>query len=163
MKSLALVSAVACIGTLCGCGPVGMAPGAQAPDVWFTPIDRPDASVYLKSLRGKVVLVDFWATWCAPCRETMPVIQRMHEVFASQGLQVVAVSDESKGKVESFLKETPFDYPVFLDRTGLAFRGFQIRELPTCFVIGRDGKIRWKGHAGDVAELKKAIEDGLAE
>lgn len=146
---------------LAGCSGVGAITGAQAPDVWFNPVSDPERRVDLRDWRGNVVLLDFWATWCGPCRQTMPKVQLLHTEFAEKGLVVAAISEEALNTVARFLEDTPYDYPMYVDRSGDAFEAFQVKAIPKAFVIGKDGVIRWSGHPGDHSELRKAIVEAL--
>lgn len=96
------------------------------------------------SLRGRVVLVNFWATWCAPCRLEMPLLQRMHERHTAEGLSLVGFSVDRGGAdaVRAFLREHAVTYPVAIvdDATERAFGG--VRGYPTSFLIDRAGVVR---------------------
>jgi thiol-disulfide isomerase/thioredoxin len=96
------------------------------------------------TLRGRVVLVNFWATWCAPCRLEMPLLQRMHERHAAQGLSLVGFSVDRGGAegVRTFLREHEVTYPVAIvgEATERAFGG--VRGYPTSFLIDRAGVVR---------------------
>ncbi|MEJ2574351.1 MAG: TlpA disulfide reductase family protein [Gammaproteobacteria bacterium] len=92
---------------------------------------------------GKVVLLNFWATWCAPCREEMPAMQRLWERYRQQGLVIVAVAaDRSDGKqVASFVDQLGLTYPILLDPKGEVRNRYEVVGLPMSYLIGRDGKI----------------------
>jgi thiol-disulfide isomerase/thioredoxin len=98
----------------------------------------------LADYRGRVVLVNFWATWCAPCREEMPSIQRLKQRFANRPFVVLAVNvDEPEARIHKFLSELPLDFPVLLDPEGRTTKAWKVRVLPASFVIARDGRIRY--------------------
>jgi thiol-disulfide isomerase/thioredoxin len=132
----------------------------MAPDVSFHPLEG-GPKTKLSDLRGKVVLLDMWATWCGPCRQTMPIIARMHNQYAAKGLEIVAVTAETAPVVEAYLKEHPVPYGVYLDMDDSVMTGFQNTALPDCAVIGRDGSIIYRGHPGDEQALERAIQAGL--
>ena len=95
----------------------------------------------LKNLRGKVVLVNFWATWCPPCRKEMPDLELLQQRFRDQGFVVLAISDEEQGKVRPFITERKITYPVLLDSGRKVNDLFQVEGIPKSFVYDRDGKL----------------------
>jgi thiol-disulfide isomerase/thioredoxin len=99
----------------------------------------------LAAYRGKVVLVNFWATWCEPCRQEMPSIQRLSEKLAGKPFVVLAVNvDEPEARVRNFLNDTRFDLPVLLDANKLVTRQWGARLLPVTFIVGPDGRLRYR-------------------
>ena len=92
-------------------------------------------------LRGKVVLVNFWATWCPPCRKEMPDLETLYRRFQPQGLVVLAISDEEAAKVEPFIRERGVTFPVLLDPGDKAQESFVVNGIPKSFVYDRDGKL----------------------
>jgi peroxiredoxin len=95
----------------------------------------------LRGLRGKVVLVNFWATWCPPCRKEMPDLGALYARFREKGFVVLAISDEDAGKVAAFVKEHDVRYPVLLDPGGKVGKLFGAEGIPKSFVYSRDGKL----------------------
>jgi peroxiredoxin len=95
----------------------------------------------LKELHGKVVLVNFWATWCPPCRKEMPDLQSLYLKFKDQDFGVLAISDEDAAKINPFLAERSITYPVLLDPGRKVNDLFQIQGIPKSFVYDRDGKL----------------------
>ncbi len=107
----------------------------------FTLTDLQGKNWTLKDLRGKVVLVNFWATWCPPCRKEMPDLDALYQKFQGQGLVVLAISDEDAGKVRPFVAERNISYPILLD-PGRKVNGlFSVEGMPKSFVYDRDGKL----------------------
>ena len=99
----------------------------------------------LQDLKGKVVVLNFWATWCVPCRQEMPAMERLYRDHRQRGLAVVAVNfNESKGEVERFLNELHLSFLVALDSDGAMARSFTVRGLPVTYLLSRDGRILWK-------------------
>ena len=95
--------------------------------------------------RGKVVLINFWATWCEPCREEMPSLQRLRERLPDNAFAVLAINvDEPDARVRRFLEETRLDLPVLLDPNKTVTRAWGVRVMPTTFVVGPDGRIRYR-------------------
>jgi len=107
----------------------------------FTLSDLQGNSWRMKDLQGKVVLVNFWASWCPPCRKEMPDLQSLFVRFQGQGFVVLAISDEKTAKVTPFIAERAITYPVLLD-PGRKVNGlFQIEGIPKSFVYDRNGKL----------------------
>jgi peroxiredoxin len=120
--------------------------GAPAPDFTLTDLDGNE--VRLSDLHGKVVLVNFWATWCGPCRLEMPAIEAEYQARKAQGLTVLAVDlDEPVEDVADFVAELALSFPVLLDPGAQVFDLYRIRGYPTSFFIGRDGTIA-RQHVG---------------
>jgi len=99
----------------------------------------------LARYRGQVVLVNFWATWCEPCRQEMPSMQRLRERLAGKPFTVLAVNvDEPDLRVRQFLTQTRLELPVLLDPGKTVTRAWSVRVLPTSFLVGPDGRARYR-------------------
>lgn len=133
--------------------------GDTAPDVLLVMTDGEQKA--LSSYRGKVVVLDFWATWCAPCRFTMPKMIDFHRRHKGQNVEVigVAVDVTSREEVEQFLKEMGVDYPIAVDSNGEAKKAFEIKSLPTLFVIGKEGNILLRMEGYDPQNTIQTLED----
>jgi peroxiredoxin len=107
----------------------------------FTLTDLQGKTWTLKNLAGKVVLVNFWATWCPPCLKEIPDLETLYERFKDQGLVILAISDEDVGKVKPFIAKRNVTYPVLLDRGRKVNGLFQIEGIPKSFVYDRSGKL----------------------
>jgi peroxiredoxin len=107
----------------------------------FTLTDLQGKSWSLKALRGKVVMVNFWATWCQPCRREMPDLDALYKRFKDQGLVILGISDEESGKVKELLAEQKVSYPILLDPGRKVNEAFRIEGIPKNFVYDRDGKL----------------------
>ena len=107
----------------------------------FTLTDLQGKAWTLQALRGKVVLVNFWATWCDPCRREMPDLETLYRRFKNQGLVVLAISDDDAGKVKQLIVEKKFTYPVLLDPGRKVNDLFRVEGIPKSFVYDRDGKL----------------------
>jgi thiol-disulfide isomerase/thioredoxin len=98
----------------------------------------------LTDYRGKVLVVNFWATWCAPCREELPSLERLRDALRDKPVQVLAVNvNEGESRVRRFLTEVLLHLPVLLDRNGEAQRAWRVRGLPATFLLDQDGAIRY--------------------
>jgi thiol-disulfide isomerase/thioredoxin len=136
--------------------------GKTAPD--FTLKTPDDKEITLSKLKGKVVVVDFWATWCPPCRASLPHIQKLSADAdkSKEGLVVLAVNaQEGKDKVEAFMKEHKFDFTVPMDSTGKALGAYAVRGIPTTLVVGRDGTIKFVTVGFDESEGGKAVDQAV--
>lgn len=119
-------------------------------------------------LAGKVVLVDFWASWCAPCKASFPALDKLHREFSSRGFAVVAVGiDEKPAAAAAFVKKLSPGFVTLHDHRQELVRRVEVPTMPTSFLLGADGKVRFihRGFHGDrtEAELRRQIEGLLAE
>lgn len=118
--------------------------GAAMPD--YSAMNLDGTKFDLASRRGKVVLLNVWATWCGPCREEIPELQRIHDAYAPRGFEVVGVSVDESGveSVKQFVDEFDMRYPVAIDPQGNIANLFQTSMLPTSVLVDRSGRIAWK-------------------
>src|ERR1700681_1264989 len=107
----------------------------------FTLKDLSGKTWTFSELRGKVVLVNFWATWCPPCRKEMPDLETLYGRFGSKGLVVLGISDEEAAKVEPFIRERKVSFPVLLDPGRKVNEMFVVEGIPKSFVYDREGKL----------------------
>jgi len=107
----------------------------------FTLKDLDGKEWTLSSLKGKVVLVNFWATWCPPCRKEMPDLDALSKRYADKGLVVLSISDEEQSKVAPWIKEHNISYPILLDPGRKVNEAFHIEGIPQSFVFNREGKV----------------------
>jgi cytochrome c biogenesis protein CcmG, thiol:disulfide interchange protein DsbE len=122
--------------------------------------------VNLAALRGRVVLLDFWASWCPPCRQSFPWMDQMLARHGAAGLSVVAVNlDRQRAAAEQFLRAVPSRASIAFDPAGDTPRRFGAKAMPSSFIVGRDGRIRVQ-HDGfreaDQAPLEAALRQALA-
>ncbi|MBO0587719.1 thiol-disulfide oxidoreductase ResA [Sporosarcina sp. E16_8] len=114
--------------------------GDVAPD--FALVDLDGESHQLSGYKGQGVFLNFWGTWCAPCKKEMPAMDRQYEVYKNQGVQVLAVNiAESDLKVRTFAEQYDMTFPTLIDKTKSVMGAYSIRPLPTTILINPDGKI----------------------
>lgn len=130
---------------------IGPAKGSMAPDF---ALETPDgANMRLSDFRGQVVLINFWATWCPPCREEMPAIQSVYDRYRDQGLTVLAVNLlETNAEVTEFTDGLGLTFPILMDRNAEVFFLYQVRGLPTTFFLDRAGVIQSIKIGGPMSE-----------
>jgi cytochrome c biogenesis protein CcmG/thiol:disulfide interchange protein DsbE len=141
--------------------------GFLAPDFTLDTLDG--NKITLSELRGKVVVVNFWATWCLPCRVETPALEKSYEQYKDSGVVVLGVNltnQDVVSEVESFVQEFALTYPILLDHDGsISNRLYQIRGLPTTFFVNREGIIRTVLVGGPMSEtfIRSKIEALLQE
>ena len=134
--------------------------GGAAPD--FRLADLSGKQVGLSDYKGKVVVVDFWASWCGPCREELPVLERLNKTYAEQGLVVLGVNiDNQASAAKDFLKKLPVTFTVVHDSEKQVAKQFAPPTMPSSYIIDRSGKVRHV-HAGykasDAAKIEAEIK-----
>jgi peroxiredoxin len=119
----------------------GPAPG-------FTLTSREGGQVSLASQKGNVVMINFWATWCVPCRQEMPHLQALYERYSSLGFELLAVNVEKNNAegARKWLEETPVTFPVLFDPNNEVTKLYKVQTMPTTVLIGRDGTMRFIHH-----------------
>lgn len=140
------------------CGLAAVTGGAMAASPSPTTVD-------LTELRGKLVYVDFWASWCVPCRQSFPWMNSMHRQLGKEGLVILAVNmDQVRADADAFLKQYPAEFAVRFDPQGQLAQQYKVRGMPTSVLIGRDGKLLWT-HEGfrskDPASLEQTLRAAL--
>jgi peroxiredoxin len=129
----------------------------------FTLPDVSGEEVALQSFRGKVVLLNFWATWCGPCREELPELDRVQEKFRKRGFVVVAVTvDNELDNIRSFMKKYDLKLQALWDRRKKVVDAYKVEKMPSSYLIDRNGVIRFV-HLGYSAEELKRIEAEIDE
>ncbi|HEX5658715.1 MAG TPA: TlpA disulfide reductase family protein [Polyangiales bacterium] len=139
--------------------------GTVAPEIALK--DLAGKPVKLADLKGKVVLVDFWASWCAPCREELPVLDGLYKKYKDKGLVIIGIGlDRDADKLAKFLRGMPLSFPVVHDPAGAVANKYEPPKMPSSYMIDKRGLIRHV-HAGfkasDKAQLEKELGALLSE
>jgi thiol-disulfide isomerase/thioredoxin len=134
--------------------------GAAAPEFDLPGVSGP---VKLSALRGKVVYVDFWASWCGPCRQSFPWLNEMQAKYGAQGFTVVGVNvDAKRGDADDFLQQVPAKFTLAFDPKGDTPGRYDAKGMPSSYLIGRDGKVVLT-HVGFRSEEKAALEGKIRQ
>ncbi len=141
------------------------APTRPAPDI---ALQRDGgATIHLSAYKGKVVLVDFWASWCAPCKASFPALDALYREYQPRGVEVLAVNlDERRQDADAFLNEHPHHMVVVFDPKGDSPAAFGVKGMPSSFVIDKAGVIRFThmGYSGNIERsYRQEIDQLLAE
>lgn len=156
MKHLSLISSALILLLAAASTPAAV---SEAP-----PIQLPttEGQIDLSQMEGKVVYLDFWASWCDPCRESFPWMAELKQKYGSQGLEVIAVNlDKERDKADAFLKNMTVNFVIAFDPAGDTASKYKLRGMPGSYLIGRDGKIH-ASHTGfrdgDKQKLESAVK-----
>ncbi len=128
-------------------------PGFLAPDFTLKSLDG--KTIRLSDFRGRAVVLNFWASWCPPCRQEMPALQRVYEAYQSQGVEVIAVnatSQDTLSSAQGFIQSNGLTFMVLLDEQGDVQSMYRVSGLPTTVFIDRDGVIRYWIVGGPLSE-----------
>lgn len=121
----------------------------------------------LKDLKGSIVYLDFWASWCGPCKLSFPAMNTLQDEYADRGLKVLAISvDENEKDIRKFLRRTNAEFTVLVDSAGDVANTYNLPSMPTSYLIDRDGVIQYRHigfRPGDIDELRKVIEEVINE
>jgi thiol-disulfide isomerase/thioredoxin len=142
-------------------------PEFPRPSPEFALTDLAGRAVSPAALKGNVVLLDFWATWCVPCRKVMPELQALHDKYATRGLSVVGISIDEGGpaKVTKFVSSKKFTYRIAVDDGKTpAWDAFRVKAIPAAYLLDREGRIvaQWLGAPPDPKELERRVTELLA-
>ena len=158
MKTTAMgrIRALLVLALAAACALPGVTASAPIPDFTF---DTDRGALRLDSLRGKVVYLDYWASWCVPCRQSFPWMNEMHARYGDKGLVIVAVNvDRDAAEARRFLEKYPADFIVAYDPEGKTAKALALKGMPSSFVIDRQGQI-FAAHVG----FREAAKAGMAE
>ena len=138
----------------------------QAPN-FMLPMLEGGNNLTLKQFQGKVVYLDFWASWCGPCRQSLPMMNDLRNSLKSKGFEVLAINlDEETDAAKAFLKQYPVQYPIVVDKSGKTPEMYAIPGMPTAYLIDRRGNVR-EVHTGfkesDMPRIERKIKELLRE
>lgn len=151
--------AVLCAATLAGPAARALEVASPAPDFSLPGLHD---TVNLAALKGKVVYVDFWASWCGPCRQSFPFMNELQAKYRAQGLEVVAVNlDAKRDEADKFLAEVPARFTVAFDAKGDSAKRFGLKGMPSSYLVGRDGRLV-AVHKGFKDDDRKELEARIA-
>lgn len=140
--------------------------GESAP-AFTAPSLTSNSNVKLSAYRGKVVLVDFWASWCPPCRESLPQFENLRQELAGSPFEVVAINvDENPDDGRQFLSTHPVTYPVVMDKDGKIPEKYEVPGMPTSYLLDKNGVVQYVHVAfkdGDLEKIKAEIQKLLAQ
>ncbi|MCG7871502.1 MAG: redoxin domain-containing protein [Candidatus Thiodiazotropha lotti] len=104
--------------------------------------DKQRSAFDLEQYRGRVVLLDFWASWCGPCREAFPWLNEMHRKYHGVGLEIIGINlDEARREAEQFLTNTPAEFTIYFDPKGVLAKRYDLQGMPASYLIGMDGRL----------------------
>ncbi len=131
---------------------------SPAPDVSVISLAN-GSTLKLSDLKGKVVMLNFWATWCPPCREEIPSMMKLNSLMAGKPFQMVAISIDEGGKpaIESFFKESGFSLPTYLDESGASAKMYGVTGVPESFIIDKQGVLAKKVIGGANWDSPEAV------
>lgn len=131
----------------------------KAPNFKLKTLDN--KTIRLSSYKGKVVYLDFWASWCEPCRKSFPEMRKLQRKYKKKGLRVITINlDKDKKELRRFLREFRINFPVALDPQGKIARRYGVKAMPSSYLIDRKGRIRYV-HLGFLQKDKKKTEDRI--
>jgi thiol-disulfide isomerase/thioredoxin len=144
---------------------VPLSSGAAAPAFRLDSLEG--KVVNLADYRGQVVLLNFWASWCGPCRQEMPILEQLHKQYRSKGFTLVGVNVEpDSGAALKWLKSTPVSFPILFDRESVASKLYEVQGMPNTVIIDRQGRVRFihRGYkAGEENEYLDQIRSLIRE
>lgn len=143
------------------------AAGANPAAADFTLASLGGKNLRLSEQRGEVIMINFWASWCGPCRKEMPLLNELHARYSAAGFQVWGVNvDAERADAEQMLQRIPVEFPVLFDTAGDVSKKFGVDAMPSSVFIDRDGKVRYlhRGYRdGDEESYKKIIRELIRE
>ena len=167
MKKTSAFPVVALLAALAAFAWPASATDGAAPAPPFTLASRAGGEVSLADLKGQVVMINFWASWCGPCRKEFPALDQIYAKYKPMGFTLVAINVESeKADAEKFLATTPASFPILFDPDNKVSGSYGVSAMPTTVLVDRQGRVRWLHRAykpGDEAKYIEQIRAALRE
>ncbi|HUH37656.1 MAG TPA: TlpA disulfide reductase family protein [Spongiibacteraceae bacterium] len=133
----------------------------EAPD--FTLKSNSGKNLRLSELRGQVVMINFWASWCGPCRQEMPILDALHKRYAKAGFSVLGVNvEQDSGLADQLLKDIPVSFPVLYDPDSVVSKLYDVDAMPSTVMVDRDGRMRYL-HRGYKPGYEDDYRDQIVE
>jgi thiol-disulfide isomerase/thioredoxin len=158
MRTL-LIAAPLVLGVLTTVPAMAVSPSGPAPQFQLASMAGKD--VNLAQYKGQVVMINFWATWCGPCREEMPILEKLHAKYKPMGFTMIGVNVEPDSKAAAnWLKSTPVTFPILFDTNSEVSKLYSVAGMPSTVIVDRKGNLRWlhRGYkAGDENEYLNQI------
>ena len=144
-----------------------IATDGSPPAPGFKLANRAGGELSLSGLRGQVVMINFWASWCGPCRQEFPALDQIYSKYKPMGFEMVGINVESeKADAERFLGKMPVSFPILFDPDNRVSGSYGVSAMPTTFLVDRQGRLRWQHRAykpGDEAKYIEQIRAMLRE
>ena len=167
MNTKFLLPAAALVAALAAFTWPASATNEAVPAPAFTLASREGGQVSLADLKGQVVMINFWASWCGPCRKEFPALDQIYAKYKPMGFALVAINVESeKSDAEKFLATTPASFPILFDPDNKVSGSYGVSAMPTTVLVDRQGRVRWLHRAykpGDEAKYIEQIRAALRE
>lgn len=142
-------------------------PGDPAPECSLPYLAEDGKTISLSHLKGKIVFLDFWASWCPPCEKSFPFLDKLHQQYSSKGLEVIAVNlDEEKNAALKFVNDHPVNFSIVHDSEGDCPEKYQVQAMPSSYIIDKSGKIQYVNYgflSSEEETLRKQITSLLNE
>jgi thiol-disulfide isomerase/thioredoxin len=166
LKTILKFPAAALVALLVAAWPAAAVDGAP-PAPAFSLANRAGGEVSLADLKGQVVMINFWASWCGPCRQEFPALDQIYAKYKPMGFTLVAINVEpEKADAEKFLGATPVSFPILFDPDNKVSGNYGVSAMPTTVLVDRQGRVRWQHRAykpGDEAKYIEQIRAVLRE